>query len=330
MTLSRRKFITLLGGAAAGGALAAHAQQSPLPLIGFVSGRAREDSVRFGDSFRKGLAEAGIIEGQNAAVEYHWLDGQYDQLRSLMADLVRRRVAVIAAAGSIPTALAAQAETKTVPIAFGVGDDPVKLGLVASLARPGGNATGINFFGAEAISKELGLLHELVPKAPRIAVLVNPTNAVTTEATLRDIREAAPALGLQVQVFEASSIRDIEAVFATLVREQAKALFIAPDAFLISRRVQIAIKAARHGVATASNASEAVEIGQLMSYGSDISEAYRQIGAYAGRLLKGAKPSELPVQQSTKFEFVINLSTAKTLGLEIPPALLLRADEVIE
>jgi putative ABC transport system substrate-binding protein len=328
--IRRRDFITLLGGAAAAWPLTARAQQSALPLIGFVSGRAREDSVRYGDAFRKGLAEVGIIEGQNAAVEYHWLDGQYDQLRSLMADLVRRRVAVIAAAASIPTALAAQAETKTVPIAFGVGDDPVKLGLVASLARPGGNATGINFFGAEAISKELGLLHELVPKAARIAVLVNPTNAVTTEATLRDIREAAPALGLQVQVFEASSIRDIEAVFATLVREQAEALFVAPDAFLISRRVQIAIKAARHGIATASNASEAVEIGQLMSYGSDISEAYRQIGAYAGRLLKGAKPAELPVQQSTKFEFVINLSTAKTLGLEIPPALLLRADEVIE
>jgi putative ABC transport system substrate-binding protein len=327
---NRRDFITLLGGAAAAWPIAARAQQSPLPLIGFVSGRAREDSIRYGDAFRKGLAEVGVVEGQNAAVEYHWLDGQYDQLRALMADLVHRRVAVIATAGSIPAALAAKAETRTVPIAFGVGDDPVKLGLAASLACPDGNATGINFFGAEAISKELGLLHELVPKALRITVLVNPTNAVTAEATLRDIREAAPALGLQVQVVEASSIRELEVVFDTMVREHAEALFIAPDAFLISRRVQIAIMAARHGIPTASNASEAVEIGQLMSYGSDISDAYRQVGAYAGRLFKGAKAADLPVQQSTKFEFAINLSTAKTLGLDVSPALLLRADEVIE
>jgi putative ABC transport system substrate-binding protein len=328
--MRRRDFITLLGGAAAAWPVAARAQQAGLPVIAFVSGRSREDSTRYGDAFRKGLAEAGIVEGKNAVVEYNWLDGQYDQLRSLMTDLVRERVAVIATAGSIPAALAAKAETETIPIAFGVGDDPVKLGLVASLARPGGNATGINFFGAEAISKELGLLHELVPKTVRIAVLVNPTNAPTAEATLRDIHEAAPVLGLQVQTVEASSIREMEAAFETIARGRAEALFIAPDAFLISRRVQIAIMAARRGIPTASNASEAVEIGQLMSYGADGVDAYRQVGTYAGRLLTGAKPADLPVQQSTKFKFVINLSTAKTLELEIPPTLLLRADEVIE
>jgi putative ABC transport system substrate-binding protein len=327
--MRRREFIKLLGGAAAAWPLAARAQQA-LPLIGFVSVRGREDSIRYGDAFRKGLAEAGVVEGQNAAVDYHWLDGQYDQLRALMAEFVRRRVAVIATAGSIPAALAATAETKTVPIAFSVGDDPVKLGLVASFARPGGNATGINFFGAQAVSKEIGLLHELVPKAHRIAVLVNPTNAPTAEATLRDIHEAASALGLEIQTIEANTIGEIESAFDAIAREQAQALFIAPDGFLISRRVQIAIMAARHGIPTASNASEAVEIGQLMSYGADIADTYRQVVAYAGRLLKGAKPAELPVQQSTKFAFVINLSTAKTLGLEIPPALLLRADEVIE
>jgi putative ABC transport system substrate-binding protein len=328
--MRRRDFLKLISGAAAAWPLAARAQQAAMPVVGFVSGRRREDSIRYGDAFRKGLAEAGIVEGQNAAVEYHWLDGQYDQLRALMADLVRRRVAVIATAGSIPAALAAKAETETIPIAFSVGEDPVKLGLVASFARPGGNATGLNFFGAEAISKELGLLHELVPKAVRIAVLVNPTNAPTAEATLRDIHEAAPALGLQVQTVEASSIREIEAGFDTIARERAEALFIGPDAFLISRRVQIAIVAARHGIPTVSNASEAVEIGQLMSYGTDIADTYRQVGDYAGRILKGATPADLPVQQAAKFQFVINLTTARALGITIPPPLISIADEVIE
>jgi putative ABC transport system substrate-binding protein len=327
--IRRRDFITLLGGAAAW-PLAARAQQAGMPVIGFVSGRAREDSTRYGDAFRRGLAEASIVEGQDAAVEYHWLDGQYDQLRSLIADLVRRRVAVIATPGSVPAALAAKAETKTVPIAFGIGEDPVKLGLAASLARPGGNATGINFLSAEVASKVLGLLHELVPKAVRIAVLVNPTNAPIAGATLRDAHEAAPALGLQVQAVEAGSIREVNAVFGTIVRERADALFVGPDAFLISRRVQIAILAARHGIPTASTVSEAVEVGQLMSYGTNSVETYRQVGIYAGRILKGAKPAEVAIQQSTKFEFVINLSTANALGLDIPPSLLLHADEVIE
>jgi putative ABC transport system substrate-binding protein len=327
--MRRRDFIALLGGAAAW-PLAARAQQSALPVIGFVSGRAREDSTRYGDAFRKGLAEAGIVEGQGATVEYHWLDGQYDQLAALMADLVRRRVAVIATAASNAASLAAKAATSTIPIVFAVGEDPVRLGLAASLARPGGNATGINFFAAEIASKQLGLLHELVPKAQRIAVLVNPANPTGGEAALRDMREGASTLGLQIQALAASNVGEIEAAFASLMRERADALFIGPDGYLISRRVQIAILAARHGIATAGISRDGVEAGQLMSYGTDNFDTYRQVGVYAGRILKGAKPAELPVQQSTKFEFVINVSTAKALGLDLSPSLLLRADEVIE
>jgi putative tryptophan/tyrosine transport system substrate-binding protein len=326
----RRNFIALFGGTVIAWPLALRAQQPTLPVIGFVSGRARGDSVRFGDAFRKGLAEVGIVEGQGTAVEYHWLDGQYGQLPALMADLVRRRVAVIATPGSTPASLAAKAATSTIPIAFGVGDDPVRLGLAVSLARPGGNATGMNFFAAEITSKQLGLLHELVPKAVRVAVLINPANAAAAESTLRDIREAAPVLGLQIQILAAGTVGEIEAAFATLMRERAEALFIGPDAFLISRRVQIAILATRHGIPTTSNASEAVEVGQLMSYGTDVVDTYREVGVYTGRILRGVKPADLPIQQSTKFEFVINASTAKALGLDVPPGLLIRADQVIE
>jgi putative ABC transport system substrate-binding protein len=327
--MKRRDFVMLIGGAAAWPA-AARAQRAAPPVIGFVSGRSREDSTRYGDAFRKGLAETGIVEGQNATVEYHWLDGQYDQLPALMTDLVRRRVTIIATPGSNPASLAAKAATSTIPIAFGVGEDPVKIGMVASLARPGGNATGMNFFASEVVPKELGLLHELVPKAVRIAVLVNPANASTAEAASRDIRDAAPGLGLQVQVLNAGTADEIGAAFERLAHDRPDALLIAPDAFLISRRVQIAILSARHGIAATGNTREGVEAGQLMSYGTDTIDMYRQIGSYAGRILKGAKPADLPVQQSTKFEFVINVSTAKALGLDVPPALLLRADAVIE
>ena len=289
-----------------------------MPVVGFVSGRSAEASVRHGAAFRKGLNETGYIEGQNVMVEYHWLEGQYDRLPSLMADLVRRRVAVIATPGSTAAALAAKAATTTIPIVFGVGEDPVKLGLVASLARPGGNATGINFLSAEVVAKRLGLLHDLVPKAVRIAVLVNPANAPTAEATLRDIPEAARALGLQIQVLNASTSREIEAAFATLVRDRADALFVAPDGFFSSRRVQFATLAARHGIPAAYSLREFVEVGGLMSYGTDILDCYRQVGVYTGQILKGAKPADLPVVQSTKFEFVINLQTARALGLEVP------------
>ena len=258
-------------------------------------------------AFRKGLSETGYVEGQNVTIEYHWLEGQYDRLPALMADLVRRRVAVIATPGIPPAAIAAKAATATIPIVFGVGEDPVKLGLVASLARPGGNATGINFFTQEVVAKRLGLLHELVPKAVRVAVLVNPANATAAETTLRDVQEAARAIGLQIHVLNASTIGEIDAAFATLVRERPDALFVAPDGFFTSRRVQFATLAARDRIPAAYANREYVAAGGLMSYGTDIADRYRQIGVYTGNILKGAKPADLPVVQSTKFEFVINL-----------------------
>jgi putative ABC transport system substrate-binding protein len=326
--IRRRDIITLLGGAA-GWPLAAHAQQAAMPIVGFVSSRSPEASVRVVAAFRKALNETGYVEGQNVMVEYHWLEGQYDRLPSLMADLVRRRVAVIAT--PFPAgALAAKAATTTIPIVFGVGEDPVKLGLVASLARPGGNATGINFFTAEVVAKRLGLLHDLVPKAVRIAVLVNPANAPDAETTLREISEAARALGLQIQVLNANTSREIEVAFATLVRDQAEALFVAADAFFISRRVQFATLATRHGIPAAYTNREYVETGGLMSYGTDQRDSYRQIGVYTGQILKGAKPADLPVVQATKLEFVINLQTARALGIEVPNSIQLLADEVIE
>jgi putative ABC transport system substrate-binding protein len=328
--IKRREFITLLGGAAVAWPLAARAQQAAMPLVGLVNGRSPEASVRIARAFRKGLSEAGYVEGQNVTVEYHWLDGQYDLLPSLMADLVRRHVAVIATPGSTPAALAAKAATTTIPIVFGVAADPVELGLVASLARPGSNATGINVLLVEVAAKRLGLLHDLVPKAVRIAVLVNPANASIAEATLRDISEAARAIGLQIVFLNASTSREIEAAFATLVRDRADALFVAPDSFFVSRRVQFATLAARHGIPAAYTTRDDVEAGGLMSYGTDILDMHRRGGVYTGQILKGAKPADLPVLQSTKFEFVINLQTARALGIEVPNSILLLADEVIE
>ena len=326
--IRRREFIFTLGSAAAW-PLAARAQQTGMPVIAFVDGGSPDSRARFAAAFRKGLNETGYDEGQNVLVEYHWLNGQYDRLPSLMADLVRRQVAVIASLGNLPS-LAAKSATTRIPIVFGVGEDPVRLGLVASLARPGGNATGINFFTQETTTKRLGLLHEIVPKAVRIAVLVNPANAPTAEATLRDIPEAARALGLQIQVLKASTSREIEATFATLGRERADALFVSGDAFFTSRAVQFATLAMRHVLPTIYSNRQFPEVGGLMSYGTDVASRFRQAGVMTGQILKGAKPADMPVLQSTKWEFVINMQTARALDLEVPNSLQLLADEVIE
>ena len=324
--IARRKFIAALGGAAASWPRAVRAQQRALPVVGFVNGRSAESSGYYLAAFRQGLQEAGFVEGQNVTVEYHWLEGRYDRLPALVADLVRRRVAVIATPGDTQASLSAKAATATIPIVFGVGEDPVRLGLVANLARPGGNATGIN---QEVMAKRLGLLHDLVPKAARIAVLVNPTTA-TAEATLRDIPEAARAIGLQIQLLNASTSREIETAFATIVRDRADALFLAADAFFASRRGQFVTLAARDRMPTSSGNRDMVEAGLLMSYGTKVADMFRQVGIYTGSILKGGKPAELPVLQSTKFEFVINLQTARALGVEVPNSIQLLADEVIE
>jgi putative ABC transport system substrate-binding protein len=298
-------------------------------VVAFIRDGSAETNTRNAAAFRKCLNETGYVEGQNVTVEYHWLEGQYDRLPALVADLVRRQVAVIAAPGGVP-ALAAKAATATIPIIFSVGEDPVKLGLVASLARPGGNATGINIFVQEAVAKRLRLLHELVPKAVRIAVLVNPGDASVAETTVREVQKAAPTMGLQIQILNATTIGEIDAAFAILARERLDALLVAGDAFLISRRVQLATLTARDRIPAAYGVREPVEVGGLMSYGTDIADSFRQLGVYTGSILKGAKPAELPVLQLTKFEFVINLHTARTLGIEVPPGVFSIADEVIE
>jgi putative ABC transport system substrate-binding protein len=328
--LKRRDFITLLGGAAAAWPLAARAQQPAMPVVVFLHPGASEVGARDVAAFRKGLQESGYVEGQNVTIEYQWLEGQYDRLPAVMGDLVRRPVAVIAIPGSGPATRVAKAATATIPIVFGVAGDPVQLGLVDSLARPGGNATGVNFLAEEVAAKRLRLLHELVPKATRVAVLVNPANAAATENTLRDLHEAAPIIGLQIQVLKATTIGEIDGAFAMLARERPDALFVGPDGFFSSRRVQFAILAARERIPAAYPQRGYVAAGGLMSYGTDQLDMSRQVGVYSGRILKGAKPADLPVQQSTKFEFVINVQTARALGIEVPPSVLSIADEMIE
>jgi putative ABC transport system substrate-binding protein len=328
--IRRRDFIAGLGGAVAWPVTAYAQQRSALPVIGHVSVSNADAQARNVAVFREGLSETGYVEGQNVSVEYHWLDGQFDRLPAVMADLVRRRVAVIATPDSAAASLAAKAATTTIPIVFGVGEHPVRLGLVASLARPGGNVTGFNFFTLEVTVKRLGLLHDIVPKAVQIGVMVNPANAYTAEATQREITEAARAIGLQIQFLHASTSREIESAFATLVSERADALFVAGDPFFATRRVQFATLAAKHGIPASYPNRANVEAGGLMSYGTNNRETYRQVGVYIGQILKGAKPADLPVMQSTKFEFVINLQTARQLGLEVPNSVQSLADEVIE
>jgi ABC-type uncharacterized transport system substrate-binding protein len=327
--MKRREFITLLGSAAAAWPVAARAQQTAMPVVGFLRDGTADASARYVAAFRKGLSEIDVVEGQNVTVEYHWLEGRYDRLPALMADLVRRQVAVMATLGNVPT-LAAKAATATIPIVFGVGDDPVRLGLVASFARPGGNATGINFFNQEVASKRLRLLHELVPNAVRVVVLANPANASATETLLRIVQEAAPTIGLQIQILNATTIGEIDAAFATIERERPDALFVTGDAFFVSRAVQFATLTARSRIPATYSLRDYVAVGGLMSYGTDFTEAFRQVGVYTGKILKGAKPVDLPVVQSTKFEFVINMQTARALGLEVPAQLLATVDEVIE
>jgi ABC-type uncharacterized transport system substrate-binding protein len=326
--MKRREFIAGIGATAAW-PLVARAQQPALPVVGFIRDGSADASARFAAAFRKGLNETGYVEGQNVTVEYHWLEGQYDRLPALVADLVRRQVAVIATPGEVPS-LAAKAATATIPIVFGVGGDPVQLGLVASLAQPGGDATGINFFVHEVTAKRLRLLHDLVPKAVRIAVLLNPANATAAEPTLRDVQAAAPNMELQIQVLNASTIGEIDAAFATLARERPDALLVAADAFFVSQRMQFATLMARNRIPAAYSVRELAAAGGLMSYGTDLADMIHQVGVYTGSILKGAKPSEMPVLQPTKFDFVINLQTARALGIEVPPGLLTIADEVIE
>jgi putative ABC transport system substrate-binding protein len=326
--MTRRDFITLLGGAAVAWPLAARAQQAAMPVVGLLDTRSPEamaDRLRL---FRRGLAETGYVEGDNVTIVYRWAENNMDRVPELLADLVRRQVAVIAAFGDI-AAVAAKAATTAIPIVFGVSENPVRAGLVASLNRPGSNATGINFLGAELGSKQLGLLRELVPAAVRVGLLVNP-RVPQTETVTRDVAAAASAIGLQIDVVEASESREIEAAFRTLVRNRADALVIGADPFFASRRLQLATLATRHAIPAIFNIREYAEAGGLMSYGTSLIETYRQVGIYTGKILKGAKPADLPVEQSSKFELIINLPTARALGLEVPPTLLARADEVIE
>jgi putative ABC transport system substrate-binding protein len=327
--LKRREFLTLLGGGAAAWPLAARAQPA-MRVIGYLSGVTPDGDTERVRALRQGLKETGYVEGENLTIEYRWAENQFDRLPALAADLVRRQVAVIVATGGTLPALAAKAATSTIPIVFGVGDDPVRLGLVASLARPGGNATGINFFLGELTAKRLEILRELVPAAVRVALLVNPANAARTEATTRDAERAAQAMALQIKIVTASTSGEIHAAFERLAPERPDAVFVGSDPLFTSRRVQLATLAARHGLPASFASRDNVEAGGLMSYGTNLNDAFLQNGLYAGRILKGEKPADLPVVQSTKFELVINLSTAKALGIDVPPMLLARADEVVE
>ena len=328
--LKRREFIAVLGAAVAARPLAARAQQPTMPVIGLLDQRSPDELADRLRGFRQGLRDSGFVEGQNVAIDYRWAENKMDRLPELAADLVRRQVAVIAATSGVGPTLAAKAATATIPVIFIVSDDPVRLGLVASLARPGGNLTGINFFNVELTAKRLELLRQLVPSATRVAVLINPANTEYIETTLREVGAAARAIGLQIQVLKASTIGEINAAFATFARERPDALFVGQEPFFNSRRTQLVHLATRYAIPASYTARDFAEAGGLMSYGANIADAWRQAGSYAGGILKGAKPADLPVVQSSKFELVINAQTATMLGLTVPSSLLAIADEVIE
>ncbi len=327
--MRRREFVALVGGAAVAVPFAAHAQPSAMPLIGLLSAGSRESSAQVASpAFHKGLSEAGFAEGKNVAIEYRYAEGEYDRLPTLAIELAQQHVVAIVASPT-PAALAAKAVTTELPIIFAVADDPVKLGLVASLARPGGNVTGVSFLLSDLVAKQLGLLHELIPSATQFGLLINPTNA-NAEAVITEANNAAAAIGVKLTVAQAHNSREIEAAFKTLVQAKIAALVVGTDPFFYTRRVQFATLTAHHNLPTIFNVREYAEAGGLLSYGTNLAEAFRLTGVYAGRILNGEKPADLPVIQSTKFDFLINLATARVLGIDVPPTLLARADEVIE
>jgi putative ABC transport system substrate-binding protein len=329
LVVKRRELITLLGGAAAAWPLAARAQEPAMPVIGFLNGQSPGSFTPHLAAFHQGLKQTGYVEGRNVAIEYRWAEGQGDRLPALAADLVQRQVAVISTTGGLGSALAAKAATATVPIVFNIGGDPVKAGLVTSLNRPGGNVTGTSWFNAEVAAKRLGLLHELAPAAGIVAMLVNPRDP-DAGTQLADLQDAARVLGRRVVVLNAATVGEIDAAFTALVQQRAAALVVASDAFYLNRRDQIIALAARHAVPAIYSNREFITAGGLMSYGNNLLDAYRRNGIYAGRILKGDKPGDLPVDQSTRFELVINLETVKALGLDLPLSLQIRVDEVIE
>ena len=328
--MQRREFITLIGGAAAAWPLAVRAQQPAMPVIGFLSGWAPGDAPEYLAYFRRGLAEAGYTEGRNVAIEYRFAEGHFERVPELVADLVRRQVSVIAIPNTTASAVAAKAATQTIPIVFSLGSNPVEVGLVESLNRPGGNLTGLSALQTAVVAKRIGLLHELLPAAKKIAFLVNPANRALAESDAKEAQDTAHALGVNLLILDASSQSEIDAAFAILIRERAGALLTNSESLFMVHSDQLAVLAARHAVPAIYAYRENAVAGGLMSYGSNFLNATRELGLYTGRILKGAKPGDLPVQQATKLELTINLKTAKSLGLEVPPTLVARADEVIE